>query len=403
MAAARYLAMQRTWRLIDAGARTVGVAERAALGTSARVAAWPAHQLARVLAVVDTELALLDQQASRFRPDSEISAVCRGADGAQGGGSRIVSEGLAEAIAVALAAARWTGGLVDPTVANALCSLGYDRDFAAIRGDGAVPRGPAHVPGWQSVRLDGRRLRLAAGTGLDLGATAKGLGADRAAREAAAAVPAGGILVSLGGDIAVAGEAPVGGWPVLVADEPEPVGQPPAPGGRPAQFQPRSRGQVVRLAAGALATSSILCRQWRRGGRTLHHIVDPRTGLPAAGPWRTVSVAAANCAEANAASTAAIIAGDQAPAWLAAQGLPARLVARDGNVRLVGGWPAIDEGLLDPPSTCRMPAGPGPVPGAAALAVPAAVDRSSPSGLARRSAGRTPPGPRRSPGARRWR
>ena len=91
MAAARYLAMQRTWRLIDTGARTAGVAERAALGTSARVAAWPAHQLARVLAVVDTELALLDQQASRFRPDSEISAVCRGADGAQGGGSRIVS------------------------------------------------------------------------------------------------------------------------------------------------------------------------------------------------------------------------------------------------------------------------------------------------------------------------
>ena len=403
MTVAHHLGERHAWSPVDTGAGSVGVAERAALGTAARVAVWPPHQLARVLAVVDTELALLDRQASRFRPDSEISAVCRGADGAQGGGSRIVSEGLAEAIAVALAAARWTGGLVDPTVANALCSLGYDRDFAAIRGDGAVPRGPAHVPGWQSVRLDGRRLRLAAGTGLDLGATAKGLGADRAAREAAAAVPAGGILVSLGGDIAVAGEAPVGGWPVLVADEPEPVGQPPAPGGRPAQFQPRSRGQVVRLAAGALATSSILCRQWRRGGRTLHHIVDPRTGLPAAGPWRTVSVAAANCAEANAASTAAIIAGDQAPAWLAAQGLPARLVARDGNVRLVGGWPAIDEGLLDPPSTCRMPAGPGPVPGAAALAVPAAVDRSSPPGLARRSAGRTPPGPRRSPGARRWR
>ena len=403
MTGARHPAAHHAWSLIDTGTGSVGVAERAALGTTARVAVWPPHQLARVLTVVDTELALLDQQASRFRPDSEISAACRGASGAQGGGSRIVSEGLAEAIAVALAAARWTGGLVDPTVANALCSLGYDRDFAAIRGDGAVPRGPAHVPGWQSVRLDGRRLRLAAGTGLDLGATAKGLGADRAAREAAAAVPAGGILVSLGGDIAVAGEAPVGGWPVLVADEPEPVGQPPAPGGRPAQFQPRSRGQVVRLAAGALATSSILCRQWRRGGRTLHHIVDPRTGLPAAGPWRTVSVAAANCAEANAASTAAIIVGDQAPAWLAAKGLPARLVARDGSVRLVGGWPATDEGLLEPPGTCRMPAGPGPVPGSAALAVPATVDRSSSTGLARRSAGRTPPGPRRSPGARRWR
>jgi thiamine biosynthesis lipoprotein len=403
MTAARYLAMQRTWKLIDTGARTVGVAERAALGTSARVAAWPAHQLPRVLALVDTELALLDQQASRFRPDSEISAACRGAGSAPDGGSRIVSEGLAEAIAVALAAARWTGGLVDPTVGNALCSLGYDRDFAAIRSDGAMPRAPAHVPGWRSVRLDGRRLRLAAGTRLDLGATAKGLGADRAARAAAAAVPAGGVLVSLGGDIAVAGEAPVGGWPVLVADEPEPVGQPPATAGRPAQFPPQSRGQVVRLAAGALATSSILCRQWRRGGRALHHIVDPRTGLPTVGPWRTVSVAAANCAEANAASTAAIIAGDQAPAWLAAQGLPARLVARDGSVRLVGGWPATDEGLLDPPWTCRMPAGPGPVPGSAALAGSAAMDRRSSPGSTRRSSGRTPPGPRRSPGARRWR
>jgi len=403
MTATRYLAMQGTWRLIDTGTKTVGIAERAALGTSARVAAWPAHQLARVLAVVDTELALLDQQASRFRPDSEISAACRGVSGTQGGGSRIVSEGLAEAIAVALAAARWTGGLVDPTVGNALCALGYDRDFVAIRGDGAMPRGPARVPGWQSVRLDGRRLRLAADTRLDLGATAKGLGADRAAREAALAVPAGGVLVSLGGDIAVAGEAPVGGWPVLVADEPEPVGQPPASGGRPAQFPPRSRGQVVRLATGALATSSILCRQWRRGGRTLHHIVDPRTGLPAAGPWRTASVAAANCAEANAASTAAIIAGNQAPAWLAAQGLPARLVARDGSVRLVGGWPATDEGLLEPPETCRMAAGPGPVPGSGALPGPTVVAGGRPAPGSRQRAGRTPPGPRRSPGARRWR
>src|SRR6516225_8960382 len=188
MTGARHPAAHHAWSLIDTGTGSVGVAERAALGTTARVAVWPPHQLARVLTVVDTELGLLDQQASRFRPDSEISAACRDAGGARGGGSRIVSEGLAEAIAVALAAARWTGGLVDPKVGSALCSLGYDRDFAAIRGDEAMPRGPARVPGWQSVRLDGRRLRLAADTRLDLGATAKGLGADRAASEAALAV-----------------------------------------------------------------------------------------------------------------------------------------------------------------------------------------------------------------------
>jgi thiamine biosynthesis lipoprotein len=349
------------WTMIGIGTAMVGVAERNALGTSARVAAWPPYNLARVLAIADTELAQLDEQASRFRDDSEISAVHRSA-----GTVHLLSEGLAEAIAVALTAARWTGGLVDPTVGGALCSLGYDRDFAAVRHDGPLTPAPARVPGWESVRLDGRRLRLPAGSRLDLGATAKGLGSDRAAGAAAAAITGGGVLVSLGGDIAVAGEAPLGGWPVLVADEPEPAGAGTTRARRPAQGAGRQAGQVVRLAAGALATSSIMCRQWRRGGRLLHHIVDPRTGLPAVGPWRTVSVAAANCAEANAASTAAIIAGDQAPAWLARQGLPARLVAHDGCVRFVSGWPEDDGGQVEAPETGRMPGGPAGLAGTTA-------------------------------------
>ena len=144
---------------------------------------------------------------------------------------------------------------------------------------------------------------------------------------------------------------------MLVADEQEPLSAGNARGRGAAPRAERSAGQVVRLAAGALATSSIMCRQWRRGDRILHHIVDPRTGRPAEGPWRTVSVAAANCAEANAASTAAIVAGDQAPAWLAEQVLPARLMGRDGTLRLVSGWPQADGGLVKAPATCRMPAG----------------------------------------------
>jgi FAD:protein FMN transferase len=215
------------WALIDIGTATVGVAERDALGTSARVAAWPPYYLARVIATVDAELARLDEEASRFRDDSEISAVHR-----SGVEAHLLSDGLAEAIGLALAAAEWTGGLVDPTVGSALEALGYDRDFAVIRQGGTAPPQPAHVPGWQSVRLDGRRLRLAAGSRLDLGATAKGLGADRAASAAAAVSPGGGVLVSLGGDIAVAGEAPNGGWPVLVADEQEPASRARARGGR---------------------------------------------------------------------------------------------------------------------------------------------------------------------------
>jgi thiamine biosynthesis lipoprotein len=156
------------------------------------------------------------------------------------------------------------------------------------------------VPGWRSVELRGRLLRVPAGTCLDLGATGKGLGADRAAAAAWRACGRGGVLVSLGGDIAVTGQSPVGGWPVEIADSS-------VPGGAPA-------AQIIRLAAGAVATSSVTCRQWRLGGQRMHHIVDPRTGYPAAGPWRTVSVAAPRCAIANAAATAAIVAGAAGPA-----------------------------------------------------------------------------------------
>ena len=327
------------WTPVDVGTFAVAVAERDAIGTDVRVAVWPPRNLARSLSAVDAELAQLDRQASRFRGDSEISRIQRSPDRAHR-----VSRGLGEALRVALAAARWTRGRVDPTVGGALSALGYDRDFASVDADswpGAVPPARGPVPGWRLVALDGALLRLPAGVCLDLGATAKGLGADRAASAAQRACGRGGVLVSLGGDIAVAGQPPAGGWPVAVADSSRADGAPP--------------GQVIRLGAGAVATSSVTCRQWRRDGLQLHHIVDPRTGYPATGPWRTVSVAAPSCAVANAAATAAIVAGHEARAWLVATRLPARLVSHEGTVRLLGGWPGADGGQL-----------PGPRPRAAA-------------------------------------
>ncbi len=96
---------------------------------------------------------------------------------------------------------------------------------------------------------------------------------------------------------------------------------------------------VVAIRDGGLATSSTAVRRWRRGGSVLHHILDPRTGSPADATWRTVSVTAGTCADANAASTAAVIRGRQAPAWLARHGLAARLVDARGLVLTVGGWP----------------------------------------------------------------
>ncbi|NYD42742.1 FAD:protein FMN transferase [Nocardioides panaciterrulae] len=313
------------WRPVDTGDDTVAVAERAAIGTTARVAVWPPDDLPAALAATDDVLDALDHQASRFREDSEISWLHR-----RNGGLFLLSDGLAEALSVALAAARWTGGLVDPTVGEALISLGYDRDFATIDAYGREAAGPsAPVPGWRTVWLDGPMLRLPTGVRLDLGATAKALGSDRAVRAAMAATDgAGGVLVSLGGDLAVGGRPPCDGWPIQVADEPEPGAS--------------ARTQSIRLVSGAVATSSTTCRRWRRADRVMHHIVDPRTGLPANGPWRTVTAGAATCADANAAATAAIVAGDLAEDWLARARVPARLVSHEGEVRHVGGWPDTD-------------------------------------------------------------
>ena len=152
-------------------------------------------------------------------------------------------------------------------------------------------------------------------------------------RQAALKSPSrpGGVLVSLGGDIAVAGVPPCDGWPIRVADYHRVVRSPDS--------------QLVRLLGGVLATSSVTCRRWRQGGRELHHVVDPANGLPISGPWRTASVAAPNCAEANAASTAALVAGDAAVGWLETMALPARL-AHDGVIRRCCGWPASEGGRI---------------------------------------------------------
>jgi thiamine biosynthesis lipoprotein len=236
---------------------------------------------------------------------------------------------LAEAIAVALRAARLTDGDVDPTVGAAMSAVGYDRDFDRI------PRiGPPlavttrTVPGWHEVHLEGRSLTMPEGVELDLGATAKAWAADRSAARISARLGCG-VLVSLGGDIAVAGpQTPAGGWRVRVQDVTGSPGDPPA-----------GPYALIAIRAGGLATSSTAARRWQRGGDVLHHILDPRTGRPADPVWRTVSVAADSCADANAASTAAVIRGRAALGWLAKLGLPSRLVDATGVVFTVAGWP----------------------------------------------------------------
>jgi thiamine biosynthesis lipoprotein len=269
---------------------------------------------------VEFLLGEVDLACSRFREDSEVSALNRA-----GGRWSAAGQLLLEALDAALWAAAATGGAVDPTVGRALRVAGYDRDFAAIRACAEPVLRLEPVPGWRTVELDrrGGRVRLAPGVEVDLGSTAKALAADRAAVAARAASGAAGALVSLGGDIAVAGRAPDGGWPVLVVEnDAVPL-----------------EGEVVVISDGGVATSSTRVRRWTRGGVEQHHIIDPATGAPVRGPWRTATVAGATCLDANTAATAAIVKGEGAVAWLDERGLPARLVGEDGAVLAVGGWP----------------------------------------------------------------
>lgn len=292
-----------------------------ALGVTVTVALTEPHLLldARRLMVADLEA--LDLACSRFRTDSEISAI----DGA-GGRPVPVSPLLADLLEAALGAATRTAGAVDPTLGGALSALGYDRDFAAVAVDGPPVLSIARTADWRDVRLDraAGTVQVPAGVRLDLGATAKAWAADQCAATIHAALGCG-VLVSLGGDIAVSGPAPAAGWPVRVQDRPGPV-----------HLVPDGPTQTVAIRDGGLATSSTTSRTWRRGGALQHHIVDPQTLRPAVSRWRTVSVCAPSCLLANTASTAAIVSGE--PTVLG--GLPGRLVAHDGSRTTVGDWPA---------------------------------------------------------------
>jgi thiamine biosynthesis lipoprotein len=185
----------------------------------------------------------------------------------------------------------------------------------------------SRIPGWRAIKFDeaSRTVRLPSGVELDLGATAKAMAADLAATAALKATGAGGVLVSLGGDIAVAGIPPPEGWAIQTSED---SGAPISPG-----------EETITIRSGGIATSSTTVRRWTRGGIVFHHIIDPATGLPSDGPWRTATVVAGTCLDANIASTAAIVMGARAVAWLEANRLPARLVDRQGAVQRVSGWP----------------------------------------------------------------
>ncbi len=302
----------------------LATADWRAIGTGVRLVVNDGDP-AGARAAVERVLAEVDLAYSRFRPDSELVAL----NAARGKQVRI-SPLLARALAGSLQAARSTAGAVDPTVGRALRIIGYDDDFDRIAGTSRpLDLRLAPVPGWSVITFDAstRTVRVPTDVELDLGSTGKGLASDLCAAAALeAAGPGAGVLVSLGGDVAVAGTPPDGGWRILMAED--------------SRADPEGPGEVIAIERGALATSSTTVRRWTSDeGVTAHHVVDPRTGLSAETPWRTATVVAETCEAANAASTACIVLGHAAPEWLATAGLPARLVAQDGSVVRLGGWP----------------------------------------------------------------
>ncbi len=293
-----------------------------ALGTYVFLATRRTADLAVARRLAHAVLADVDRTCSRFRPDSDLSRANAGA-----GRWVEVDPLLVAAVAVACRAAAQTGGLVHPLLGRTLVQLGYDSDFAELPAGDATPAvvWPSAVPGpdtWREIGLDDTgAIRVPTGTALDLGSTGKAWAADVIATALAQEL-VGSALVSLGGDLAIA--APDGrAWPIAVSTRPDgPV------------------EATVELDRGGLATSSTRVRRWSRGGVRLHHLIDPRTGAPAPEVWQTVTATGPTCGAANTATTAAVVLGTHAPAWLRAHDVSARLVAADGRIVTTGGWPS---------------------------------------------------------------
>jgi len=252
----------------------------------------------RAAATVEHVFRREDRRFSRFRPESELSRVNAGA------GQWIqVSRPFAVLTERSLRAAAETDGLFDPTVLPALAAAGYDRDWAEVeaRGDAedeelaAIRREFAALMikhstacgAWREIELDGRNLRIPEGAALDFGGIAKGWTVDRAADKLPNLRWA---IVNAGGDLRVVGTPPQAGLEVGIENPHD------------ANLEALRLG----LSAGALATTSVTVRAWGQGN---HHVIDPRTSLPAMTEVVQATVWGETCADAEVWSKAALLRG----------------------------------------------------------------------------------------------
>lgn len=235
----------------------------------------------------------LESRWSRFRPDSEVSALNRAA-----GAPVTVSADTVVLVRHAIAAWELTGGRFDPTVGAALVALGYDRDLDDVLASPAAvgpPAVPGPAPGLAGTGVDpwSSRVTLPAGATFDPGGIGKGLAADLVANELIGC-GAAGALVNLGGDLRAAGTPPVAaGWTI----------------GVPHPAHPDRELLRVAVPHGAVATSSRLRRRWATPAGPAHHLIDPATGRPAATGVVAATVVADQAWRAEALTKLLVLAG----------------------------------------------------------------------------------------------
>ncbi|MBA3823585.1 MAG: FAD:protein FMN transferase [Ktedonobacterales bacterium] len=289
----------------------------AAMGTTLHLIA-PVAQLELAQTHAQACFATWEATLSRFRPTSELSQLNQ-----QSGSTVPVSKLLWDVLATALAAARASHGIYDPTLGRGMLSIGYDRTFSEIAGLTLTAPGQFPVLGgaWRGIQMDAtqRTVTLPAGAMLDFGGIAKGMAVDAALAELTQVV-SGPVLLNAGGDLATIGPPPDGAWSVAIPG----AGIPGA----------------IALRGGAMATSSIGQRAWQQGQTPRHHLLDPRTGAPVAnGVWAT-TVATQSCAQAEVAAKVALILGEEAgAAFLTRWGIAGSFLMTDGRHVTTAGWP----------------------------------------------------------------
>ncbi len=289
-----------------------------ALGTEIVVSVTDFTYLGMVLQHTHTCIDDIDHTFSRFRADSELERLHR-----RGPGLHPASPLFIELLSLALRASHSTDGVFDPTIRGALEAAGYDRSIELIESSGPGSDQDAVAAGrWTEIEVDARRgtVLIPEGVRLDFGGIGKGFAVDYTMR---GLPPVDcGVLISAGGDLAVAGPPPDGGW---ICDI-----------GSTRDVEPE---ETVLLRRGAMATSGLGRRQWLRDGQRLHHLIDPLSGKPSDSHWSLVTIIAGTCVAADVATKSAFLKRAVGPQWIESLGMAGRFRALDGTITYTDHWP----------------------------------------------------------------